>query len=590
MEKYKLFIEKHASEYHKINRQFNFVSMARLLVGVSFIATLYFYLNGTEPVLMLFLFLFVVLFLVLIRLHHALHFNREISRTLIGINQDELNCFTGETRPFPDGNEYMDTVHPYSYDLDVFGSQSLFHILNRTATVSGKNKLAESLLAAISPQEILRRQGAVKELSNEIEWRHKVFAIAKLAKDSKEVYHNLVRWSCEEPPRLTRVLVMFSFLSPITLLIAAAAYFLNAGGGFGVAALVLFAGNLMVLVSKLKVIKKEMLGASKIDDIIKKYSLIIKEIEKKFFRSEKLNDLKGCLHTETGLASNQLGQLADIYSELENIQNPLGAMLFNGFFLYHIHKLRELIIWKKRNGVSIVSWLNSIGEFEALGSLANFSFNNPAFTFPLLNDVHRIVFRNLGHPLIPERKRVLNDVEFDRHGFIILTGSNMSGKSTFLRSLGVSMILTGAGGPICASYATVHPLPVCVSMRLSDSLKDSESYFFAEVKRLKQIMDRAGEHVSFVLLDEILRGTNSDDKRTGTMEVIKKLVAKRAIGVIATHDLKVCSIADSYPEQLVNKCFEVEIANNELVFDYKLKDGICRNKSATFLMKKMQVI
>ena len=152
------------------------------------------------------------------------------------------------------------------------------------------------------------------------------------------------------------------------------------------------------------------------------------------------------------------------------------------------------------------------------------------------------------------------------------------------------MVLAGAGAPVCAVSADVHPLPVLVSMRLSDSLSDSESYFFAEIKRLKFIMDELDSKRSFVLLDEILRGTNSDDKRTGTIEVVKKMVQKQVIGAIATHDIEVCNIADDYPDSLVNRCFEVEIAQEELHFDYTLRNGICRNKSATFLMKKTGVI
>jgi DNA mismatch repair ATPase MutS len=166
----------------------------------------------------------------------------------------------------------------------------------------------------------------------------------------------------------------------------------------------------------------------------------------------------------------------------------------------------------------------------------------------------------------------------------------MSGKSTFLRSLGVNMVLAGIGAPICSTKASVHPIPVYVSMRISDSLNDSESLFFAEVKRLKEVMDAADKEICFVLLDEILRGTNSDDKRTGTVEVVKKIISKNAIGAIATHDLKVCDTTAEFPNQLTNKCFEVEIVNDELFFDYKLREGVCKNKSATFLMQKMGVI
>jgi DNA mismatch repair ATPase MutS len=231
-----------------------------------------------------------------------------------------------------------------------------------------------------------------------------------------------------------------------------------------------------------------------------------------------------------------------------------------------------------------------IGEFDKLQSLANFSYNNPDFAFPTLNANFEISFSNLSHPLLNENTRVGNDVNFQQQSFMILTGSNMSGKSTFLRSLGINMVLTGIGSSVCADKANVHPLPILVSMRLSDSLSDSESYFYAEIKRLKLIMDKLENNRAFVLLDEILRGTNSDDKRNGTIEVVKKMIAKNAIGAIATHDIEVCLTTNEYPNQLINNCFEVEIINDDLHFDYKLREGICKNKSATFLMKKMGVI
>jgi len=248
-----------------------------------------------------------------------------------------------------------------------------------------------------------------------------------------------------------------------------------------------------------------------------------------------------------------------------------------------------LLNWKKYHAQNVILWLDAIAEAEALGSFANLYYNNPDFTFPQLNSNSKIVFKDLGHPLIKKSTRVGNDVNFTP-AFTILTGSNMSGKSTFLRSLGINMVLAGAGAPVCATEAIVHPLPVLVSMRLSDSLSDSESYFFAEIKRLRQIMDALEQERAFVLLDEILRGTNSDDKRTGTIKVVKRMMGLNAIGAIATHDIEVCNTAEEYPENLINRCFEVQIVDNELYFDYRLRDGICKNKSATFIMEKMGVV
>lgn len=166
----------------------------------------------------------------------------------------------------------------------------------------------------------------------------------------------------------------------------------------------------------------------------------------------------------------------------------------------------------------------------------------------------------------------------------------MSGKSTFLRTVGVNLVLAGIGAPVCATKATFFPLPLLVSMRLTDSLEDSESYFYAEVKRLKMIIEQVQDESCFVLLDEILRGTNSDDKQSGTIGVILKLIREQTYGVIATHDLEVCNTTHDHPAILTNKCFEVEIKEDDLHFDYKIRDGICQNKNATFIMKKMQII
>jgi DNA mismatch repair ATPase MutS len=275
---------------------------------------------------------------------------------------------------------------------------------------------------------------------------------------------------------------------------------------------------------------------------------------------------------------------------MDSIGNFVTAIVFNGTFLFNVHVLKALMEWKKEHAEALEDWLEVIGEFEMLNSLANISHNNTDFVFPTLNTNFEIDFSNLSHPLLNPKTRVGNEVQFQPQSFMILTGSNMSGKSTFLRSLGINMVLTGMGAAVCASQANVHPLPVLVSMRLSDSLSDSESYFFAEIKRLKQIMDELAGNPAFVLLDEILRGTNSDDKRNGTIEVVKKIIAKKAVGAIATHDIEVCLTTNDYPNVLTNKCFEVEIQDNDLYFDYKLRNGICQNRSATFLMKKMGVI
>jgi len=340
----------------------------------------------------------------------------------------------------------------------------------------------------------------------------------------------------------------------------------------------------------MKRIQFEIANSSNIDKTIAQYSLLLKKIEDEIFVSEKLINLQQKLTYKKENASVHFKKLSSLFSSMDTISNLVTAVLFNGTFLYNLHVFKSLIKWKNDHADTLEIWLEVIGEFEVLNSLANMAYNNPAYVYPTLNDNFKIDFADLSHPLLNQNTRIGNDVRFYPESFMILTGSNMSGKSTFLRSLGINMVLTGMGSPVCASQANVHPLPVLVSMRLSDSLSDSESYFFAEIKRLKQIMDELESQPAFVLLDEILRGTNSDDKRNGTIEVVKKIIAKKAIGAIATHDIEVCLTTNEYPQVLTNKCFEVEIINNDLHFDSKLRDGICKNRSATFLMKKMGVI
>lgn len=590
MEQYLALKEKYTGEHSRLNKKYNFISMLRLLCIIILVTGAYYFLT-TENVTILFVFLLTLfVFLVLVKQHQKIFNQRELTNALVEINNEEIIYLNGERIPFKDGTQYIDSSHLYSFDLDIFGRHSLFQNINRTATYIGERKLAELLLTLLPNQEILLNQDAIKELAKKLAWRQGLYSLARITNDSKDVYNKLIQWSATKSGEISKFLIIVSYTSPLLLLLALLLNWLYPGNEFGSFSIAIFLFNLVVLSTQTKKIKKEIIDADKVHKIIRQYSLIIERIEQEKYESEKLISLKSRLAFKTEPVSKRIKKLSSLFDSMDSIKNVFGAALFNGVFLYHIHTLHSLLNWKKENALHIKDWLDVIGEFESLNSLANFSFNNPHFTFPKLNNNFEIAFSELGHPLIASEKRIGNDVEFTSRQFILLTGSNMSGKSTFLRTLGINMVLAGAGSPVCSSNANVHPLNVIVSMRQSDSLADSESYFFAEVKRLKQIMNELDKKGCFVLLDEILRGTNSDDKRIGTIAVIKKIIAKNAMGAIATHDLQICNTTNEYPDILTNKCFEVEIINNNLVFDYKLREGICKSKSATFLMKKMEVI
>ncbi|RTY88843.1 MutS-related protein [Flavobacterium sp. RSP15] len=590
MEIYKAKKIRFSTALTAINKKYNSISILRLLSIVLFLVSIYYYIKNSEIIFIIAAIFLFGLFVVFMRIHSKLVFEKHVNQALLDINENEISYLERNKIPFENGQEFNDFHHPYAYDLDIFGEHSLFQNLNRTATFIGKKTFANQLLSILPNEEILRNHQAVKELTKKLDWRQEFLAFAKISNDNQSNYETLLKWCTFNSTPLAKMSVFISYFSPLLFLGVLIAYLVTSTTVFASVLSYLFVFNLIVLGRFMKRIQAEIANSTNIDKTIHQYSLLLQKIENESFQSKKLIDLQQKLMFKKENASVHLKQLAGLFSNMDSISNFVTAIVFNGTFLFNLHVLKSLIQWKKDHAQALENWLEVIGEFELLNSLANFSYNNPEFVYPTLNSNFEIDFKDLSHPLLNEKTRVGNDVRFHPESFMILTGSNMSGKSTFLRSLGINMVLSGIGSPVCARQASVHPLPVLVSMRLSDSLSDSESYFFAEIKRLKQIMDELENRPAFVLLDEILRGTNSDDKRNGTIEVVKKVIGKKAVGAIATHDIEVCLTTNEFPNTLINKCFEVEIIDNELHFDYKLRDGICKNRSATFLMKKMGVI
>ncbi|MDQ6473053.1 DNA mismatch repair protein [Flavobacterium sp. LHD-80] len=590
MEVYHNKVAHFSNVYNKINKRYNSISILRLLAVFLCLFMLYYYIKINDILFVALAFLSFVGFIFLMKIHTKLSFQKQLTTALLKINENEISYLKREKLPFENGIEFNDFHHPYAYDLDIFGDHSLFQNLNRTATFIGKKTLANQLLHLFPNDVILQNQKAVDELKTKIDWRQDFLALATVSSDSKSSYDSIIHWNSFKNNSLPKVLVSLSFVIPALFFGVLIAYFITSKTILLSYLTYIFIANMIVLGKSFKRIQSEIAKADNIDKIIKQYSLLVQKIETENFTSKKLIDLQQQLIFKNATASVHLKQLSELFSRMDTISNLVTALLFNGTFLFNLHVLRALLKWKEDYSEELEKWIGIIGEFETLNSLANLAYNNADFVFPEINFEYKIGFSDLSHPLLNPATRVGNDTHFYPESFMILTGSNMSGKSTFLRSLGINMVLGGIGSVVCASKANIHPLPVLVSMRLSDSLADSESYFFAEIKRLKQIMDALEDKPAFVLLDEILRGTNSDDKRNGTIEVVKKVIAKNAIGAIATHDIEVCLTTNEYPDILTNQCFEVEIQNNELHFDYKLRSGICKNKSATFLMQKMGVI
>lgn len=583
---YDSLADRYESESTRLKQHYNRYSFFRLLLAAGILFSIYLSMThwmyaGVTVVLL-------VLFVVCVKKHRSILWERKMAENLRNINREEAGFLTGDKSPFYDGAPYTDSAHFYTYDLDVFGKDSLFQYLNRTTTYTGELKLAESLKNPFPAREVPTRQEAIKELAARQDWRQRQSALGRMMKDNEADYRKLLDWSGNRNNAVSEMARIFSFVLPALFILVIAGYV--AGWISWKWILLAFASNLTFTGSQLAKIKGELIDSRNVADIIRYYGFILAGIETETFRSEKLTALQGKLRGNDGSASSELEKLSGLFLKIQGINFDLGALVLNGTLNYHVHALRSLLQWKQAHASGLHHWLEVMGEIDALSSYANFAFNNPAYAYPVLSSEPEVYFEELSHPLIAEQARVSNNIRLTPHNFMLLTGSNMSGKSTFLRALGINMVLAGTGAPVCAKSARIHLLPVLVSMRQSDSLSNGESYFFAEVKRLKAIMDQLAEQPCLVLLDEILRGTNSDDKQSGTIGVIRRIISGPALGGIATHDLAVCRLAEEYPDRLENKNFEVEIINGELVFDYKLRDGVCRNKSATFLMKKMDII
>ena len=327
-------------------------------------------------------------------------------------------------------------------------------------------------------------------------------------------------------------------------------------------------------------------------ELLSKYVSLLQFIEEKEFKSELLCEMQNRI-SQPESAGKVFKKLKNRVGQFEYRQNILVGFFMNSFLLWDIRCVYKLWKWHNLHHKKLEVWIDVISETDAFISLANFANNHPGFVFPEIRE-GEFSFRakNLGHPLLNENVRVNND--FDMTGWskvMIITGANMAGKSTFLRTVGVNLILARTGAPVCAENMIFTPIEIYTNMRTTDSLLKDESYFYAELKRIKGVLDwlQKGECI-FVILDEMLKGTNSVDKLNGSKELLRKLVQFESVSLIATHDLKLSEMEKEFPQQVFNKCFEIRIENNELVFDYKLTDGVTKTMNATFLMKKMGII
>ena len=530
-----------------------------------------------------------VSFLLLLKQHLRIKWKKRFAEELSIINAEELLRLKGELKSFGGGDAYFDPSHYYYIDLDIFGKNSLFQLLNRTSTSSGEKQLAQWMSKPSVKGEILLRHQAVQELAPKIDWRQNFEAYGRAYQEEKGDTKDLLGWLKEENTTLgNRLYHAAIFIFP--LLTVSSIVFSSIGIiSMGIPLLLIFVnlGVLATVFNRAKAVYQKTVTSSK---ILKAYEKMILLIEDEPFESELLQSLKHQFVHDHQKASTALKQLQFILDNLHNRANMV-YHIFNMAFLLDVIWLIKAEQWKERVKQDIEMWFEAISSFECLNSIAGFHFANPDYAFPEISDESfTIESKNLGHPLIKATARICNDFHFSgKGGICLITGSNMSGKSTFLRTVGINTVLALMGAPVCATEMRVSRLLVFTSMRTQDDLEESVSSFYAELKRLKQLLQTINRETPVLfMIDEVLKGTNSKDRHKGAISLIKQLNKAYAFGFVSTHDLELGKITEEL-EGIKNYSFNSEIVEDEIIFDYKLTDGLCKSFNATKLMQKMGI-
>jgi hypothetical protein len=483
--------------------------------------------------------------------------------------------------PGPAGDRFNDEHHVYAADLDLFGKQSLFARLCTARTPMGESTLAGWLLAPADPEVIRKRHDCIAELRIRMDLRED---LAILGEPQRIALHSdtIANWA-NAPSELSQ-----RWLRPAAVLLAAAATVTAAiwavrGTAFPFLAVLVI--EAAVSYAFRKRLHAAISGVENAYEDIKLLSVLLLRIESEPFDSPHLRALKEKLSSHSLPASATLAKLATIVGFVEARRNSLLAPLMLPL-MYIIHSALAAERWRERHGIVAESWLRVLGEIEALESLTSYSFERPEDSFPeFLEGPAAFIATGLGHPLLAPRTRVRNDVDLSGPTKVLMvSGSNMSGKSTLLRSVGINTVLAMAGAPVCAARLRLSPLQVGASIRVNDSLYEGSSRFYAEITRLRQLFEPSSLPLLF-LLDELLQGTNSNDRRIGSQGVLRALIDRGAIGLVSTHDLALADGALLPAGALKNVHFQDELENGRLSFDFKLRDGVVTKSNGVELMR-----
>ena len=525
-------------------------------------------------------------FVYLVTKHLRLKQTKNLLEAKLTINKTEIAVLNGAFSDLESGKEFTNPAHYFSNDIDLFGVGSFFQYINRTATNEGK-KLLAAILTSNDINSIQEKQKVAQELALKVKWRQHFTAVASLI-NTKTAIPVIVKWVHSYEQKLPSFLTLFSYVfSAISVVLIGLLSFDVIT--FSIL-LIWFIIGLTTTAFFFKNIQELATETTKAKETFNQYHQLLAQIENEEFTNSTLKNKQTKIQQENKKASTIFKEFSKKLDAFDQRNNIIIAVVGNGLFLWDIRNTIKIEKWISTYKNTVEEWFNVVSFFDAQNSLANFVFNKPEYIFPTINNEKSVLNAvNLGHPLLNATKRIDNDFVIDNEDFFIVTGANMAGKSTFLRAVSLAIVMSNTGLPICAEKVKYNPVKLITSMRTSDSLNDDESYFYAELKRLKFIVNEIKDENYFIILDEILKGTNSRDKAIGSKKFVEKLNKSNSTGIIATHDVSLCELSTEHTT-IKNYYFDAEIINNELHFDYKMKTGVCKNMNASFLLKKMEIV
>ena len=591
-EYYQKQIDHYTARLKQIKKRRNLITLAKLLTFGYMIFLIYLLINhSTHPLLLLGIGAILV-FIFLTLWDSQIIYRQHLIEELLRINTLESDYLAGNFSALDQGERFNDPAHPYAHDLDLFGEDSLFQHLNRTVTFSGTQKLVSWLLSLSKDPEVIHsRQQAAEELCAEPEWcQH--FRAAGALHPTQALDAVILKSGPTESPFFSKhstVRLILWIANTIVIVSWAVTSFTPLPFSISLVLSLLQLSALALYIKKINAYHQRLNLFLK---TISNYLPLVRLIHDQSFRSPYLQKIRHSLFTPESNSLQALTQLHRIQNSLDQRGNIVIAFILNGLYLKDFHTLLRLDHWRKKYGPDIETWTDVLSEADALISMANYRFNHPAYCLPVICQDRLLDTEEIGHPLLKSERNVTNDFSIrSLHQIAIVTGANMAGKSTFLRTIGVNLILAQSGNVVCSRYFAFQPMTLFTSMRTTDSLSKDTSYFHAELLRLQQLVNIAQqEDKVFIILDEMLKGTNSVDKLNGSLAFLKRILSYPISGLVATHDLALGELADDFPEHFFNVCFEIVHSGSQITYDYKLHPGISSNMNASILLKQMGLI